>query len=172
MITEGVNAYVTLDFANEFHDQQLHNDDWFENYVQEDLIASLISVTRFIDYYEYKGRPVSPTQPLKWPRVGCYVNGGYADSSSVPIQIKYATAQIALDYLRQNVGPGDATSAASTVDGTIQKLKVGPIQIDYAGEGATVASGTDVSFLSDEGYRLLRPFMGANYAGGHAITRV
>lgn len=165
MIELGVNSYTTVALANAYHETQLHNADWFRDYVQEDIAAALITVTRYIDYYEYKGRPLSGTQALKWPRVGAYYNGGYIDSSSVPVQVVYATAQIALDYLRKGIGPGDAVAASSTIEGAISSLKAGPVQIDYTGSGGTVSQSSTVQFLSPEGYQLLRPLLGINFAG-------
>ena len=171
MLTEGVNSYCTIAFANEYHETQRHNEDWFTEYVQEDIAAALITVTRYIDYYEYKGNPVDPTQPLRWPRRNAYYNGGMIDSSVVPIHIKYACAQIALDYLRNGVGPrGASSTSTSTIDGAISSIKAGSVEISYAGAGATVTdTAGDVSFLSPEGFRLLRPFLGNNYSGNRLV---
>jgi len=173
VITEGVNSYCTLAFANAFHETQRHNSDWFTEYVQEDIAAALITVTRYIDYYEYKGYPVVGTQPLKWPRQQAYYNGGLIDSTAVPIHIKYATAQIALDYLRNGIGPkANADTSGSSIDGAISSIKAGSVEIKYAGAGATVTDTSgDISFLSPEGFRLLRPFMGSNF-NSHRMVRV
>ncbi len=165
------NSYCTIAFARAYHETQLHNSDWFTDYTQEQIAAALITVTRFIDYYEYKGYPVDNVQGLKWPRRGVYYNGGIVDSSTIPIHIQYACAQIALDYLRQDLGPKAVAAATTNVDGQIASIKAGSVEIKYAGEGATVTQSTEVSFISPEGFRLLQPFLGINYSG-HSLIRV
>ena len=170
--TTTANSYCTIAFASEFHQFQRHNRDWFEEYVQEDIAAALITVTRYIDYYEYKGRPVTNNQSLKWPRAGARYNGRVIDHTDVPVHVRYACAQIALDYLRQDIGPRRQQQAASTIDGTIQRIRAGSVEISYGGGGATVSDSGQIAFISPEGFRILRPFFGVNTSSSCPIVRV
>lgn len=164
------NTYSSLAFARSFHESRVHNSDWFEKFTQEQLAAALIEATRRIDLYNYKGQPTTRTQFLKFPRQNMYVDGGYADRLTVPVQVQYATAQLALDYLRKDVGARSAQATAS-VSGQIQSFKAGSFQINYGGSGATVTQDSSESFLSKESRLLLLPFLGKTYSG-NSLVRV
>lgn len=164
------NSYCTLAFADDYHESRLHNADWFDSFVKEKLAAALITATGYIDLFRYKGRPTLPNQALQFPRTGMYYNGGYAPSDAIPVQVKHACAQIALDYLRSDFA-GRSTQAQANVQGAISSIKAGSFQIAYAGDGATVSQAASVSFLSNEARLLLRPFFGVNHSGA-AIVRV
>ncbi len=165
------NSYCSLAFADGYHANRLHNADWFEDFVKEKLAAALITATGYIDLFRYKGRPTVPGQALKFPRAGMYYNGGYAVSDEIPVQVKNACAQIALDYLRSDFA-GRSSQAQAAVQGSISSIKAGSFQIAYGGDGATVSQTSPVGFLSNEARLLLNPFFGVNYSGGAPIVRV
>lgn len=165
--SDTANSYVTLAEARAYHESQLHNDDWFQH-TQETLAAALIHATRLIDTSSFKGQPSSAAQALEFPRRRITVKGRILDDV-LPLDIKEATAQLALDYLRNDIG-GRSSVTDTTVQGQLQELQLGSgFKVKYTGEGATIRSSSGGTFTKLV-LRMIRPYFGSG--GGHRLVRV
>lgn len=129
--TAASNSYCTVDEANLFiSEQRLYGSEW-DNCANKE--AALMWATREIDRYKFIGQIADYDQALKWPRVNAYLpDGRLLASTSIPLQVKNATAELALwlSISDRSVQP---------TGGEFQKVKVGPIEVEYR----DVPGGTD-----------------------------
>jgi hypothetical protein len=133
------NSYATVAEAEAYHETRLHSSTWNVGTETPAKTQALIWSTRLLDqHFEWFGRIASSTQALRWPRAGAYDRDGrLLSSSTIPTDVKNATAELAR-LLIDGDRSGDASADASAITG----LKLGSLEIDYAGDGATVS--TDV----------------------------
>ncbi len=96
-----------------------------------DAVAE-VQLIKAMDYLEslgnnYKGTRVSPTQGLQWPRknVLMYENIDYNLETVIPIQLKNAQAQLAIEAIASDLMPTQSGR------GVIRE-KVGPIETEYS----------------------------------------
>ncbi len=103
------NSYCTVEFADDYLAGELYADEWtvLNNSVAADLLKkkqALVKATRRLERYEYKGHRSAYTgQRLKHPRYGLTTpEGFYYSANSIIEQMKMATAELALYYLKQD----------------------------------------------------------------------
>jgi hypothetical protein len=119
-------SYCSTAFADAYHRARA-NDDWLSLGTQ-DKEAALIRATDHIGQaygQRWKGVRVSAGQALDWPRYGVVANGFAVDLATVPVAIANATAELALRASRGALAPD--------VGRIKTKVKVGPIETEYAG---------------------------------------
>lgn len=130
------NAFVTVAECDTYFDERLNVSAWSDASA-DDKIRAVIMATRDVSRLEFVGVRVTTTQALSWPRE--YATNpdtsGYEDywyeADVIPDRVKYATMELALEYLR--AGTTDIAKA-DTAAGVIRK-KVGPLETEWA-EGA------------------------------------
>lgn len=118
------NAYCDLAFANSYHEARLFNDEWLAA-SDPTKTAALVWATQALDSMNWQGTRVGLAAailtPLRWPRVGVTDRDGLdLDEASVPLNIKKATAELALFLIRE-----DRTEGLATIDSG--STQVGPI---------------------------------------------
>ena len=122
------NSYLTVAEAQAYFDTRLHSEVW-DTLDQE---AALINATRLIDAYVcFTGSSATSTQALAWPRIGMLSLQGFPIPSSgalsIPIQLKNATAELALLL----GGEDDRTLEDEIAMAGLTKLKVGPVELGW-----------------------------------------
>jgi len=81
----------------------------------------------FFIHSTWTGAPASTTQKLPWPRIGMYdINGNLIPSTVVPDELKDVTSELA-----GQMSLSDRMLDFSTVAKGIQRLKTGPVEIEY-----------------------------------------
>ena len=122
------NAYVTLAVAEQYHlDRPAVGSTW-EDADTDQKVAAILWATKLLDrYFEWNGSVVDTTQNLLWPRLELYkVNGSVIDSTTIPDEIQWATAEFARQLLVEDrVGDSDVETQG------VKLIKVGPIRIDF-----------------------------------------
>lgn len=88
MLIKGENSYVSLDEANEWFSGYLYNEAWLAS-DDEKKERALITSTKILDSYSYKGEPVDPNQKLQMPRNYEYVNAYGLTCKLNPIPQRY-----------------------------------------------------------------------------------
>lgn len=110
--------------------------------------AALIRATDYLDAryrYQWKGRKVSYTQALQWPRYGASIDGDGSDgfiegfgpisngyiipSNQIHPVIIRAVAELALRALAKDLAPDVLPGSL-----TLTRKKVGPLEIEYRGQ--------------------------------------
>lgn len=122
------NSYCTLAEANDYHDARLFSTDWTGASTDNQTIA-LIMATRLLDaMYEWAGWCPTTTQALAWPRSGVpNAHGtGDVDSTTIPTELKYATAEFA----RQLIVADRSLDSDIETQG-LQSLSAGPVSLAF-----------------------------------------
>lgn len=138
------NAYCDLVFADAYHGGRLHNDA-YRCAKTTDREAAIIWATRVFNSVVWAGARVSTDQPQAWPRQWVEYEGYYLSSSTIPIQIKNATAELAFWLLA-----GDSTAPAGTEG--FSKIKIDTIEL-------TINSTDRQKWMNDAVYDIIYPFV-------------
>lgn len=93
--------------------------------------ALLIAATRAINNLCYLGTPASQTQALKFPMSGLLTRTGYGLADSViPLDLKLATFEMALNLLKSADAPESATVELVNSLG-LTRIKAGPVELGF-----------------------------------------
>lgn len=93
--------------------------------------ALLIAATRAINNLCYLGTPTAESQALKFPMSGLLSRTGYALADSViPLDLKLATFEMALNLLKSSDAPESATVELINSLG-LERLKAGPVDMSF-----------------------------------------
>lgn len=149
---ETANAYVSVSFADDYHDGRLHTawTDASKTVTQKEraIVRATDHVDRLYGQW-FRGRRRQKVQALEWPRIGAFDNDGYAMTSEdeVPRNLQRAISEYALRALligeltpdtpppvpSQSLGIDDTNKSpsADSASGTITELreKVGPLEV-------------------------------------------
>lgn len=92
----GANAYITVEYADEYHDNMGH--DFWTQLTRNQKMSCIIRATMYIDQRfkrRYRGLRQGVDQSLGWPRIGAYDDDSFV-LFGVPYQIERACAEYAL----------------------------------------------------------------------------
>lgn len=93
--------------------------------------ALLIAATRAVNNLCYLGTPTSEAQALKFPMSGLLTRTGYALADSViPLDLKLATFEMALNLLKSTDAPESATVELVNSLG-LTRIKAGPVELGF-----------------------------------------
>ena len=126
------NSYVTLAEANDFLGAELGVAAWAAA-DQDTRERALITATRQLDRLanRFIGFIASESQALAWPRSVPAIDERSIDASTIPPRVRRACIRLAAALL-DDPAALDALSAQPVV-----REKVGPIEVEYQGTGAT-----------------------------------
>lgn len=142
------NSYGTLQEADAYFSNHPDFDIWNESSNQEE---ALIWAAMRLDEYDFIGAIATTTQALKWPRISDEVFDIVWTDTEIPLRLKYAQFELALERLR------DLESGTSTGDQPVSSLKIGnSVEVRYDTSGSTVDTSIDFSSLSIQAARHLR----------------
>ena len=119
----------------------------------DDKARSLVAATDRLDAFQYIGEKTSSAQPREWPRSGV---SGVADTD-VPDAIKVACQLLAGDLLI-DPNAGRPTNPTAQI-GSLSKLKVGSIELDYYTGQRVVLDNTAANVLGAEIHPLIEPYL-------------
>lgn len=105
-ILPGVNSYLSLEEANDIAAGYLFATA-FTAATEPAQARALITATALLDRRRWKGRPLSPTQPLQWPRLPDSWPIAIGAEADAPAPIKRAAVELAC-HLLQHGEPADA----------------------------------------------------------------
>jgi hypothetical protein len=119
----------------------------------EDEEAEALAV-RAADYLlaiesRFKGRRATPVQSMAWPRVGAWFHGFAVAPDSIPLNIRLAQCQLAVDAMTVDLLP--ATDGRAVI-----REKIGDLETEYSDTG-----GTAPAPQLDAANKWLAPFFGA-----------
>mgnify|MGYP003490680866 CR=1 FL=1 len=122
--------------------------------------AALNAASRFLaQTYEgrWQGYRVRQEQALPWPRSGVYDSDEFPVGwNSVPLAVKHATIEAAARHAAGTVLAPDQ-AGAGTVE--VDRIKVGPIELETRYANAQVPSGSSPTERFPVIERLLRPLL-------------
>lgn len=130
------NAFVTIAACETYFDERLHVALWSAASA-DDKIRAVIMATRDISRLDFVGLRVTATQALSWPReyapnpdTSGYDDQWYEDDI-IPERVKYATMELALEYLRA----GTADLATSDPNAGVIRKKVDVLETQWSETG-------------------------------------
>ena len=121
------DAFIDLAFANAYH-TAAGSSGWAGE--DADKEAAIRRATSHLsDAYRWEGvRTRGRSQALAWPRSGVSDAEGYGiASNTIPIELKRATAELAL---RELVSPG-SMNPDFVASEAVKREKIGPIEVEY-----------------------------------------
>lgn len=119
------DSYVDVATADAYHATRLNSTVWSDADTSSKE-AALKMATRRLDREAWKGIKADElsANSLRWPRAEVRnADGQLEDSSTVPLAIQYAAAELALDLLK---GAADETAGAQYAT---EEVSVGPIKL-------------------------------------------
>jgi len=134
------NTYTTIAEADAYHESHPYASLWNDQNTPSREQA-LVWATRLLDAHMYwLGSIASSTQALRWPRAGVLDRDGrLLANNTIPTILKHATAELARWALAS-----DRTAATSADASAVQAVKVGSIEVTYAGEGSASAAADTI----------------------------
>lgn len=167
------NSYVTITEAEDFFTAHLDNDFWPSRLAEKQ--AALVMATNRLDSEIYGGQRTVQEQRLQWPRtyiidrdkdkeqetVAEFIGGAYyRPSDEIPKELKEATLEMALHYLKQKAG--EFTIDDNDLE-TLDKYKIGPID-------TTIKPGLKADRLPSKVKRLLKSIGPNAWNGERPLT--
>jgi hypothetical protein len=134
------NSYVTVSEADDYFTVHLDNSFWPTTTPLKQ--SALVMATNRLEAEQYGGDITVSGQALQWPRRyierrnmtvdGEISSSGeyYRDSTVTPKEVKQATFELALHYLKSQAG--EYTVDENDLE-TLTKYKVGPLDVSIAG---------------------------------------
>lgn len=155
------DSFLTLAEADEIHAAGLHTDATWSLRPDAEREAALRAATRLLAPLPWVGQRASVSQALPWPRDGARVDGVYVPYDEIPLEVKFATAELA-EWLAQ------ADRTAPSAGGKLEYTRVGEIEVKFR-----YSSGGIYADMPDSIVQYLRPLvMGPLRSGGFVPVRV
>jgi hypothetical protein len=143
------NSYGTLAEAESYFENHPDLETWDEATDQEE---ALIWATMRLDEYDFIGEIATTTQSLKWPRIDDDIFDLKWTEIEIPLRLKYAQFELALERLREV-----ASGTSSTDSQPVSSLKIGnSVEVRYNTSGSTTDTSIDFSQLPIQVARHLR----------------
>lgn len=143
------NSYGTMAEMDAYVANSPDLETWDNSTDQEE---ALIWATMRIDEYDFIGEIATTTQALKWPRIDDDVFDIGWTSTEIPLRLKYAQFELALERIKDN-----ASGSSSSSDQPVSSLKIGnSVEVKYNTSGTTVNTSIDFSQLPIQVARHLR----------------
>lgn len=122
------NAYVTLEVANQYHEDRPVVKTTWADASNAEKNAALLWATKLLDsLVDWKGWVVDDVQALLWPRHGMEYPSGYSvDNDIIPTELQEATAEYARQLLAEDrAGDSDIETKGIT------SIKAGPVTLTF-----------------------------------------
>lgn len=104
---------------------------------------ALITAAYRIDAENYRGRPASTTQQMKWPRANVFFDMNAIASDVVPVQVQWAQIEMALAIA--NAGAADLLGPTGVE--TIERVRAGSVEVQFRNpQQDSAAQGTGGSY--------------------------
>lgn len=124
------NSYATVAEGDTYFDERLHpNASLWSGQTTDDKERALITATRRLDQEDWQGVRVNTAQALDWPRYWATDEDGEEyDSDTVPVVVKHAVFELALQLLVDRAKSKD--TLADTGLEEFRSAKVGPMDME------------------------------------------
>lgn len=121
------NSFLTVERADELAGEWIGAEVWTDaSPTQQE--AALISATRLISRLCFEGTATASTQQLPFPRTGLTARSGYVlDTTVIPLDVEYATFEMALTLLKDPTTANESDVAAQG----ISEVKAGSVHIKF-----------------------------------------
>ena len=98
------NSYISQAEGDAYFEAHLYGDSW-TNASTEDKDKAMAHATRLLDAHTNwrTGSKKTANQALQWPREGAYKDGFEISPSVVPVEVKNATAELAMLMISNNL---------------------------------------------------------------------
>lgn len=131
----GANAYIDVPFFKDYHGTRGNT---YGTPTDEAIQAAIVRATDYVDgRFAYVGiRCFNQTQLTQWPRVDA-IDADSQVISGVPVEVKNATAEMALRALTLQQLVADPTVEETGAPVVEKTVKVGPVEtvVKYGAEG-------------------------------------
>lgn len=94
------NSYITVEEADTILSERIGVGDVWTELSEGEKEVALISSTRRLEQEEYESRRDTDSQSLQFPRRTFWANGVEYVNTAMPVPVKYACAELALQLVR------------------------------------------------------------------------
>lgn len=152
-IVAGAESLCSVDVADAYHLSIGNESTWFDldPEVKEVNLRKATMFMRRVYRARWAGCRVSSLQTLDWPRYGVVVDDFTIASNTVPADVQYACAELAL-----KVQDGELMPDLDTGVNQVKKEVIGPLETEYFEVNTDAGS----RFVSVDA--LLAPYFGVN----------
>ena len=154
------NSYVTEAEATLYFAERMHSSKWD---AIVDKASSLITASRMLDWnLTFNGTPATDDQSMKFPRVDLIrMDGRSVSSTIIPLEVKYATFELALAFADKD------RSADNSLSG-IEQVKAGPLFVKATPAGY---DSTNISLIPNHIRHILIDFITSSGIGVVRLMR-
>lgn len=128
-VVAGANSYITVTEAKDYASARgvdLGTDDTVNE-------QRLLNAMAYLESLNYKGTRTKPDdQALAWPRTGVSFDGRTFGPNTIPPQLKYAQAQLAIELFNGVVIFASSGASSGSDEKFVKKEKVDVIETEYA----------------------------------------
>ena len=172
---ENSNSYVTLEEADAYFEGSADNQHW-DNHQDGYKKAALIQATQWLNYLAFAGDCCTKTQALQWPREHVTCMCREAVCTSIPLQVKQATYELAFKFVHDPDVVVGGTKMPSPQVGAVKKQKLGDLEQELyeykQGRSKVAASGPAVLQKFPWLVDMLGCWLATSYGEGRVILRV
>lgn len=169
------NSYVTLAEADAYFDASASNPQW-NNHQDGYKKAALVQATQWLDLLSWAGDICTTTQALQWPREEVTCMGKEAVCTTIPLQVKQATYELAFKFVHDSDVITGGTASPSPQVGAVKKQKLGDLEQELyeykQGRSKIAASGPAVLQKFPWLVDMLGCWLATSYGEGRVILRV
>jgi hypothetical protein len=151
------NTYISNADADTYFGSHLYATDWTGASEANQDIALAHATRELDDYIKFEGTKATETQALQWPRYDIHIDGYYVENTTIPQQLKDATAEYAKWLLNS-----DRTAEEDTLGFT--SLSAGSLRMD-------IDPGDRKSTIPKVVQQMLSEIGGAIGSGTAKVTR-
>ena len=141
----GANSYLSAAEADDIFQATMRESAW-SALTQAEKEAALMAATGELETLDYAGTRCDPStddagqpQALQWPRSDATCKGVEATCAAIPLQVRKTAAHLALELHLSPPPVGTGPSGSGT--GSVQKQKLGDLEISYYDSGGYGGSG-------------------------------
>ena len=125
------NSYICIEIADDIASNLAGGEAWRAKDLEEKVI-SLMEATRWLETLDYRGDRCSPSQRLKWPRLGAECDGVTSDCASIPYAIQEAEVVLAIKYSDSPSSfPGVGGGNTAPTGTYVKRQKLDVLEIEY-----------------------------------------
>jgi len=154
------NSYVTEAEGDAYFAERMHSSKWDAIVDKE---AALITASRMLDWnLTFNGSPTTNEQSMKFPRIDLIrVDGRSVSSAIIPIEVKFATFELALAFASKD------RTADNSLAG-IEQVKAGPLFVKATPAGY---DSTNISLIPSHIRKILSDFITSSGIGVVRLMR-
>lgn len=132
------NSFITVAEGDDIAGYDFNNEVWILA-TNDDKIRALVKSSFELNNLPWVGLRATTTQALAWPRTDAVINGREIPTDEIPREVKQATFDLALSFLKEAEEGAAAATAGDLIPGIpnaqLKRAKLDVLEIEWRTEG-------------------------------------